>query len=182
VVDAWLDEQIALAVIDSPGPWPARWVSSDAAFVPLDVDTYDRFAMVLCFGDDDLVTHKVVGFGVFEDTGAGRWRRVFGGAGGRDGMDLLDRQRLEGDDRQRLHLRQHDSWESQARSQQVVFLCGPDVATVEIRRQRGTRVAEVSEGPGWLGVLWTPDTPPEVVAFAADGAQTFHWTPPGRAT
>ena len=179
--DEWLDEEIALAVIESPGPWPAGSPSPDGAFVPLDVDTYDRFAIVLCFGNNEFAEHKVVGFGVFEDTGAGGWRRVSGGAGGRDGMDLLDRHRLHGEDRQRLHLRQHDSWESQARAQSVVFLCGPDVATVEIRRQRGARVAGVSEGPGWLAVLWTPDTPPEVVAFATDGAQTFHWTPPGRA-
>ena len=179
----WLDEEAALAVLGSVGPWPTRSVGSDGTYVPLDVDRYDRFAMVLCFGDGELVNHKVVGFGVFEDTrSSGRWRRVFGGAGGSDGMHLMDRQRLRGGDRHDLHLRQHDSWDSQARTQQVVWLCGPDVARVEIRRQRGTRVADVSEGPGWLAVLWTPDTRPEVVAFDADGTQTFGWTPPGRAS
>ena len=177
--DEWLDEDIAHALLDSPGPWPARSASSDATFVPLDVDSYDCFAMVLCFGVAGILRSKVVGFGVFEDTGAGRLRRTYGGAGGADGMDiLLDRQSLHRDDRGLLHLRQHDSWGTRARTQQVVWLCGPDVATVEIRRQGGTRVAEVSEGPGWLAMLWTPDSSPEVVAFAADGTQTFRWTPP----
>lgn len=177
--DEWLDEETALALLDSPGPWPARSASSDAAFVPLDVDSYDRFTMVLCFGDEEVLRSKVVGFGVFEDTGARRLRRVYGGAGGRDGMDLLDRQRLHGDERQRLHLRQHDAWEgSQARTHPLVWLCGPDVASVEIRRHHGTRVADVSDGPGWLAVLWVPDNPLEVVAFASDGTQTFRWTAP----
>jgi hypothetical protein len=75
VSDEWLDEEVALAVLGSEGPWPTRPVRSDGTYVPLDVDRYDRFAMVLCFGDNNFVTHKVVGFGVFEDTGAG------GGAG-----------------------------------------------------------------------------------------------------
>ena len=178
MTDEWLDEETARSLLDSPGPWPARSVSFDGTFVPLDVDSYDRFAMVLCYGDAGILGSKVVGFGVFEETGATRLRRVYGGAGGADGMDLLlDRQSLHGD-RGLLHLRQHDSWDSRARTRQVVWLCGPDVATVEIWRQGGIRVAEVSEGPGWLAMLWNPDSSPEVVAFAADGSQTFRWTPP----
>ena len=39
----------------------------------------------------------------------------------------------------------------------------------------------MSSGPGWLGVLWTPDDLATVDAFNPDGTQTFTWTsPPSR--
>ena len=63
----------------------------------------------------------------------------------------------------------------------AVFLCGPDVATVEIRRKRGGRTADVRVGPGWLSVVSTKDDPAEVLAFTARGLQTFSWIPPGKA-
>ena len=64
--DEWLDEEVALTFVESQGPWPARSASSHGAFIPLDVDMYDRFAMFLCYGT---TTHKVVGSEV-EATGA----------------------------------------------------------------------------------------------------------------
>ena len=42
----------------------------------------------------------------------------------------------------------------------MVFLCGPDVATVRIQRSDGIRTADVNVGPGWLAVLWTPAASP----------------------
>jgi hypothetical protein len=73
-------------------------------------------------------------------------------------------------------------WEAQAEFEFAVFLCGPDVASVEIRRQLGVRIADVRIGPGWLAVLWTNNDPAEVLAFTGPGTQTFSWTPPIEAT
>jgi hypothetical protein len=63
-----------------------------------------------------------------------------------------------------------------------VFLCGPAVTTVEIERRHGVRNADVSAGPGWLAVLWTPDDRAVVRAYTADRRQTFLWASPNEAT
>ena len=52
---------------------------------------------------------------------------------------------------------------------------------VEVGRRLGTRIADVSAGPGWLAVLWTADDPATVTAYRADGRQSFLWTSPIRA-
>jgi hypothetical protein len=49
----------------------------------------------------------------------------------------------------------------------AVFMCGPAVASVEVDRRLGMRTADVSAGPGWLTVLWTPDDPVSVAAYTA---------------
>jgi hypothetical protein len=63
----------------------------------------------------------------------------------------------------------------------AVFGCGPAVTTVEVGRRLGTRIADVSAGPGWLAVLWTAEDPATVTAYSADGRQSFLWTSPTRA-
>ena len=69
--------------------------------------------------------------------------------------------------------------EERPRYSYMVFLCGPDVATVRVHRSHpDQRTADVRLGPGWLAVLWTPDDLATVNAFTADGTQTFTWTSP----
>ena len=68
-----------------------------------------------------------------------------------------------------------------ARFSFAVFLCGPAVTSVEVDRRHGIRIADVSAGPGWLAVLWTPDDPAVVRAYTADGRQSFVWTSPNEA-
>ena len=63
----------------------------------------------------------------------------------------------------------------------VVFLCGPAVASVEISRRHGVRIADVNAGPGWLAVLWTSDDPAVVRAYTADRRQSFLWASPNEA-
>jgi len=46
-------------------------------------------------------------------------------------------------------------------------------ALVEVERGRSHRKADVSEGPGWLGVIWPPDDPPVLRAYDAGGAEVF---------
>ena len=62
----------------------------------------------------------------------------------------------------------------------AVFLCGPAVTAVKVERRQGIRIADVSAGPGWLTVLWTPDDPATVTAYTAVGEQSFLWTSPNK--
>jgi hypothetical protein len=62
----------------------------------------------------------------------------------------------------------------------AVFLCGPAVTAVNIERLQGIRTADVSAGPGWLTVLWTPDDAATVTAYTAVGQQSFLWTSPDK--
>ena len=45
----------------------------------------------------------------------------------------------------------------------MIFVCGLDVASVEVHRRNEVRIADVTRGPGWLVVLWTPDDPATVL-------------------
>jgi hypothetical protein len=63
----------------------------------------------------------------------------------------------------------------------AVFLCGPAVTSVEVERRHGIRIADVSAGPGWLGVLWTSNDRAAVKAYTADSRQSFLWTSPNEA-
>lgn len=171
----------AKALIESEGPWPSSSPESNGSFLPLDVDRYESFAVVVGFGPNRH-GRGVLGSDRFERTDSGLWNHL-GGSGG--GHDLAERRNLNAG-RRALLLRMsgNTGWtllQARAEFEYAVILCGPDVVTVEIRRQRGIRTADVRTGPGWLAVLWTNDDPAEVVAFTGQGAQTFSWTPPGKA-
>lgn len=177
----WPDSESAKALIESEGPWPSPSPQWNGRFLPLDVDNYESFAVVLGFGPNRY-GRDVLGSDEFERTDAGLWKHLGGGGGGHD---LAERRNLIAG-RQALHLRISGGtgWsllEALAEFEFAVFLCGPDVASVKIRRQRGVRTADVRTGPGWLAVLWTNDDPAEVLAFTGEGAQTFKWTPPSKA-
>jgi hypothetical protein len=177
----WPDYESVRATIENAGPWPSLFPRSNGRFVPLDVDRYGNCAVVLGFGQN----HKgkdVLDFDEFECTGAGLWNRLGGGG---SGHDLGARENVD-IAREALHLRIGGNsgsalFEPSAEFGFVVFLCGLEVASVEVRRQLGVRTANVGTGPGWLAVLWTRDDPAEVVAFAGGGEQTFSWTPPSEA-
>ena len=178
----WPDIESVNAVIDTEGLWPSSYPESNGRFVPLDVDRHEGFAVVVGFGP---ARHgrDVLGFDEFDQTDAGLWDRR--GGGGSEGHDLGERQSLIVG-RNALHLRGigdtgWSAFEERPQFGHAVFLCGPDVFNVEIRRHRGVRTADVQVGPGWLSVVWAKDDPAEVLAFTAQGSQTFSWTPPGRA-
>jgi hypothetical protein len=177
----WPDVQGASAVIEDEGPWPSSSPKSNGRFVPLDVDIHEGFAVVLGFGPNRH-GRDVLGFEEFHQTDAGLWDRRGGGGSGHD----LDARASLIAGREVLHLRMSgdtgwSAFEARPPSEFAVFLCGPDVATVEVRRHRGVRTADVQGGPGWLAVVWAKDDPVEVVAFTAQGAQAFRWTPPSKA-
>jgi hypothetical protein len=178
----WPDIESANAVIESDGPWPSWSPISNGRFVPLDVDRHERFAVVVGFGP---AWHgrDMLGFDEFEQTDTGLWDRRAGG--GKEGQDLGERESLvAGRDALHLRLSGDTAWsafETRPEFEFAAFLCGPDVATVEIRRQRSVRIADVRVGPGWLAVVWAKDDPAQVLAFTARGTQSFSWIPPSKA-
>jgi hypothetical protein len=177
----WPDAESANAVIESEGPWPSSSPQSNGRFVALDVDRHEGLAVVVGFGPN-WHGREVLRSDKFKQTAAGLWSHLGGGGASHD----LDERTNLNTGGQALHLRMSgkSGWtlaEPRAWVESAVFLCGPDVGSVEIGRRGGVRTADVRTGPGWLGVVWAEDDPPEVVAFTAQGAQTFSWAPPRKA-
>jgi hypothetical protein len=178
----WPSDDAVSDVIDSDGPWPSPSSVSTGIFVPFDVDKYDGLAVVVGHGPNRK-GREVLGTDEFQQDESGKWQHS--GASG-SGGPLGQRWDLE-EARDALHLRMEGSsgpspFEARREISFAVFLCGPAVTTVAVDRRLGIRTADVSRGPGWLTVLWTPDDPATVTATAADGRQSFLWTSPSRAT
>jgi len=174
----WPSDEAVRAVIDVDGPWPSLSPVSNGTFVPFDVDKYDGLAVVVGYGRNRK-GREVLGFDEFQRNEAGRWEHTGGGGSGWSPRQRWDLQ----DARDALQVQIEGStgespFAARRPSSFAVFLCGPAVMTVEVNRRHGTRVADVSAGPGWLTVLWTPDDPARVTAFTADGRQSFLWTAP----
>lgn len=172
----WPSDDAVRAVIDGKGPWPSLSPVSNGVFVPFDVDKYDGLAVVVGYGRNRK-GREVLGSDEFQQNEAGTWEHLAGGGNGwspRQRWDLLD-------GRDSLHLRTRGSsgkspFDARREFSFAVFSCGPAVTTVEVDRRKGKRIADVSAGPGWLTVLWTPDDHAEVSAYTADGRHSFLWT------
>jgi hypothetical protein len=174
----WPSDEVVSAVIDREGPWPSQSPVSNGPFVPFDVDKYDGLAVVTGHGRNRK-GREVLGSDGFQQNEAGTWEHSSGGASGWSRSHRWDVQ----DGREALHLRMEGSsarspFDARRKYSFAVFLCGPAVTTVEVNRRHGIRIADVSAGPGWLTVLWTPGDPAAVTAYAADGHQSFFWTSP----
>jgi hypothetical protein len=172
----WPTDDAVSEVIDGEGPWPSRSPVSTGLFVPFDVDTYDGLALVVGYGRNRK-GREVLGSDEFHQNEAGRWEHWSGAASAWSPTQRWD----VPSGRDQLHLRMRGSsdvspFDARRRLSFAVFFCGPAVTTVEVTRRRGIRTADVSAGPGWLGVLWTPDDPALVTATSADGRQSFVWT------
>ena len=175
----WPTVESVCAVIEGQQEWPATSPQSNGAFTPLDVDRHQDLALVVGYGPTRLNDDLVLGVDAFHGLEKGQWKHL-GGAG--SGTPLEQRQQLS-KGRQELHVRVGGSageflLEERPQYSYKVFLCGPEVANVRVQRSHGIRTADVTSGPGWLGILWTPDDPATVSAFTADGTQTFTWTLP----
>jgi hypothetical protein len=120
---------------------------------------------------------EVLGSDGFQQNEAGKWEHLTSG-----GKSWSPRQRWDMQDaRDALHFRIGGSsgispFDDRREFSFAVFMCGPAVASVEVDRRLGMRTADVSAGPGWLTVLWTPDDPVSVAAYTAIGQQSFLWT------
>ncbi len=175
----WPTVEAAGAVIEGPEVWPAASPQSNGTFTPLDVDRHHNLAIVVGYGPTRLKGDLSLGVDEFHEFEKGQWSHLGGAA---SGTPLEQRQRIQ-EGRQELQPRLGGSsgkflLEERPQYSYMVFLCGPDVATVRVQRSHGRRTADVSSGPGWLGVLWTPDDLATVDAFNPDGTQTFTWTSP----
>jgi hypothetical protein len=176
----WPSDDAVSEVVDSDGPWPSPSPVSTGIFMPFDVDTYDGLAVVVGQGRNRK-GREVLGLDEFHRDASGRWQHSGGGA---IGWSFRQRWDLE-DAREALHLRMEGSsgpspFDARRRLSYAVFFCGPAVTTVDIARRQRVRTADVSRGPGWLSVLWTPDDSATVIAKTADGRQSFQWNSPNR--
>jgi hypothetical protein len=174
----WPSDEAVSAVIDSGGPWPSLSPVANGRFLPFDVDTYDGLAVVVGYGHNRK-GREVLGVDEFQRNEAGKWEHTGGGGSGWSPKQRWDVQ----DARDALQLRMQGStgespFDVRRQFSFAVFFCGPAVTTVEVNRRHGTRVADVSAGPGWLAVIWTPEDPAGVSAYVADGRQSFRWTSP----
>lgn len=174
----WPSDDAANEVIDSEGPWPSLSPVSNGMFTPFDVDKYDGLAVVVGYGRNRK-GREVLGSDEFQQGDAGKWQHLTG-----SGCGWSHRQRWDiPDAREALYFRMGGSsgrspFDDRREFSFAVFLCGPGVTTVGVERLQGIRTADVSAGPGWLTVLWTPDDPATVTAYTAVGQQSFLWTSP----
>jgi hypothetical protein len=169
----WGDSELVPTLIDSAGPWPISVATSNGVCVPLDVDRCGDLAVVVAFGVLPGLGTEGVADATFDKDRTGRWRRRNGGG---SGYGLNERWDVPSDGRFALHLKVHAGWGSHPTD--AIFLCGPEVAIVEVERRDSLRRADVKEGPGWLGIIWPPDDPPLVRVYDAGGRETDVWTPP----
>ena len=174
----WPSDDAVSAVINGEGPWPALSPVAHGMFVPFDVDKYDGLAVVVGHGRNRK-GREVLGRDEFQQNESGSWEHLSGGGSGWSPTQRWDLQ----DGRDLLHFRmggtsEESPFDARRRFSFAVFLCGPAVTTVEVHRRLGSRMADVSAGPGWLAVLWTPGDPAEVRASTADGRQSFLWASP----
>lgn len=175
----WPTVESAGAVIEGQEVWPAASPQSNGTFTPLDVDKHQDLAIVVGYGPPRSKDDLALGVDEFHELENGQWSHL-GGAASR--TPLEQRQQLQ-DGTQELLPRLGGSsgsflLEKRPQYSYMIFLCGPEVSTVRVQRSHGIRTADVSSGPGWLGVLWTPDDLATVYAFIADGTKTFTWTSP----
>jgi hypothetical protein len=177
----WPSDDLVRAVVDGGGPWPSLSPVSNGTFVPFDVDKYDGLAVVIGYGRNRK-GREVLGSDEFQLNEAGAWEHVSGAGSGWSPRQRGDLPAA----REALHLRMGGSsgespFDARRRVSFAVFLCGPAVTRVEIDRRHGSRIADVSAGPGWLAILWTSDDPAVVRAYTADGRQSFLWSSPSEA-
>jgi hypothetical protein len=177
----WPRDDEVRAVIEGEGPWPSRSPVSTGTFLPFDVDTYDGLAVVIGHGRNRK-GREVLGSDQFQQNEAGEWKHLTGG-----GTGWSTRQRWDLEDaREALHWRLGgrsgtSPFDARREFSFAIFMCGPAVATVQVDRRHAIRTADVSAGPGWLAVLWTPDDAAAVTAYTARGEQSFLWTSPDSA-
>jgi hypothetical protein len=172
----WPTDDVVNAVIDGEGPWPSPSPASTGLSLPFDVDTYDGLALVVGYGRTRK-GREVLGSDEFQQNEVGTWEHLTGAAVAWSPTRRWDL----ASGREALHLRMAGSsgespFDDRRQRSFAVFLSGPAVAKVEIERRHGVRIADVSAGPGWFGVLWTPDDSVVVAAYTATGRRSFVWT------
>jgi hypothetical protein len=158
--------------LDGPGPWPARTTVRTQNVEVVDVDRYGGFAVVIAAIEDHVLAGvPMLEASVFHEEESG-WRS-HGGGGGGSGVDpLLVRQRWK--DPTRVLRMSGPGWGrlDEKRGPKGVchatLLCSATVSSVVIDRPGDRRTVDVSEGSGWIGIVWPQGSEPGVKAFDAE--------------
>ena len=182
-------QAVIRAALSQAGPWPASTTERTQNVEVLDVDRYGGFAVVIAAIEDDAlgVVGPMLNASVFRsDDDNGGWRSVGGGGSG-SGSDPLVR-RPQWRDATKALTKSGTGWSAldDQRGRKGVchaeVLCSPSVNTVIVDRVDDRRVADVSRGSGWVGLVWPEGQEPTVTALDATGqklrvipAREFHY-------
>ncbi len=163
------------AALDDGGPWPARTTVRTQDVEVLDVDRYDDLALVTAAIADVVTDDRPLLVDKVFRREEGLWQSR-GGSGSGSGSDplLARREWQEPDQPLRLAGLGWYSRGDKRRSKPVchgTLACSPLVTTVIVERPGNHREADVSEGAGWIGMVWRQGSEPRVTAFDAEGNQ-----------
>lgn len=163
------------AALYADGPWPAARTVRTQDVEVIDVDRYDDLAVVTAaIADDSTGDGPLLVESVFRWE-KGRWRSLGGWGSGSGSDPLLERQKW-GDPEHSLQIIGLGSNSPGGKERRRVVchatvLCAPAVNSVTVERPTSHRRADVSEGPGWIGIIWPQGSEPRVTALDAASEQ-----------
>jgi len=153
------DPRWAAKALRANQSWPTKKKTQVDPFEGLDVDRYGDLGFVVCSHQGRLHTYTFI-------KRNGRWECQGGGGGGAGAFERTGGPPGGGD---------QPIWCSQGgtggRSRHVVVRCSPEVQLVTVERPEGIRHADVSAGPGCIGIIWPEEVEPIVKAFSSEGTE-----------
>ncbi len=140
--------------------WPTHKTAPVMPFEPMDVDRFEDLGLVVASQRGRLQTYWFVNRN-------GRWEWQGGTGGG--GSGAFERPGGQPGDVDQV------IWCSQGgcsgRMRDVVVRCSPEVQLVTVERPGDIRHADVSNGPGCIGIIWPEEVEPMVRAFSSAGTE-----------
>jgi hypothetical protein len=170
-----IQDAVIEAALDGPGPWPVSSTVRTQDVEVVDVDRYERRAVVIAaIAEDSHGDGATLNAAVFRRE-EGTWRWLGGGGIGWARDPLLVRQEWGDNDH---HLKvPSKGWHAPLGKRgskpacDATLLCSPAVSSLTVNRPGGRRIVDVSTGPGWIGIVWPEASEPSVTAFDAGGNQ-----------
>lgn len=172
--DEALDRMLQ-AALDASGPWPAGTTVRTQDVEVIDVDRYDDLAVVTAAIADDSTGEGPLLVERMFRWEEGGWRSLGGWGSGSGSDPLLVRQEWR-DPEHSLQLHSL-GWSRRGgkRGRRVIchatVLCSPAVISVTVERPTRHRRADVTKGPGWIGIIWPQGFEPRVTALDAASHQ-----------
>ena len=176
------EQAVVRHALELAGPWPASTTLRGQNVEVLDVDRYEGYGVVLSAiersvvhrGDPALMAH------VFRrDEG---WQSLCAGGGGSPDHDPLLERRQWTDPTQVIVRRGSGRCRPGPgqRGQTVCYaevICSSAVASAVVDRPADRRLVDVSQGPGWIVIVWPEGSEPRVTAFGAAGEDLDYLDP-----
>lgn len=174
------EQAVIRQALDLAGPWPASTTSRAHNVEVLDVDRYQGFGIVLSAIERSALRNgPALRADVFRrDTD---WKPLCGGGGGGSNDPFVQRRRWtdtttvilrSGGGRCRPGPHGHGRTVCYAK-----VLCSPTVASVVVDRPSDRRFLDVTEGPGWIAIVWPEGSEPRVTAFGEAGEELDYLEP-----